>query len=232
MLETNINNIITYYIIALFSGPITCPGSFDEYSEALTTDHFCYVINEVTTDSNCSSSERCSTCLSQESEMESSDGEQPVIRRRYHGNRLPGIPSCIEEQKEETLSSSCSDNEMKILNQSEHCKSMLKIQNGKKRFDSTDKFRNNTRSPVREFENERVFEYALIDSEEVRGADALPSSIPDRLHVRSPQYQCKNFDRFEEKCDDATDIILEKSAKASKEMDLCNVSYQEHFYTI
>ena len=222
-------NIITYYIIALITGPITCPDSFDE---APTTDHFCYVIKEVTTDSNCSSSERCSTSLSQESDMESSDEEQPVIRRRYHGYRPPGIPSCIEEPKGETLSSSCSDNKMKIIIQSEHCKTMLKVPNGKKRFDSTDKFRNNTRSPVREFENERVFEYALIDSEEVRGADALPSGIPDRIQGRNLQDQFKNLNRLEEKCDVAKDNILEKSAQASKEMYLCNVSYQEHSYTI
>ena len=230
MLETNINNIITYYIIELFSGPITCPDSFDEYSEAQTTDHFCYVIEEVTTDSNCgSSSERCSTSLSPKSDMESSDEEQPVIRRRYHGYRPPGIPSCIVEQKEETLSSSCSDNKMKILNQSEHSKTMLKVPKGKKRFDSTDKFRNNTRSPVREFENERVFEYALIDSEEVRGADALPSGISDRLQGSNLQDQFKNLNRLEEKCEDN---ILEKSAQTSKEMYLCNISYQEHSYTI
>ena len=118
---------------------------------------------------------------------------------------------------------------MKILNQSEHCKTMLNVPNGKKRLDSTDKVRNNTRSPVREFENESVFEYALIDSEEVRGADALLSGISDRLQGRNLQDQFKNLNRFEEKCEDN---ILEKSAQASKEMYLCNISYQEHCYTI
>ena len=71
--------------------------------------------------------------------MESSDEEQPVIRRRYHGYRPPGIPSCIKEQKEQTLSSSGSNTKMEILKQSEHCKFMLKESSDGSKCDSTHK---------------------------------------------------------------------------------------------
>ena len=84
---------------------------------------------------------------------------------------------------------------------------MLKLPDVKKRCGLTDKFESYTIS-------EMVFEDTLIDSKEERGADALPSSIPDRLQGSNPQDHFKNVNRFEEKCDFATDNILGKSAQA------------------
>ena len=123
------------------------------------TDHFCYVIDEVTTESDFnSSSERSSSSLSEESDMESSDEEQPVIRRRYHGYRPPGIPSCIKEQKEETLSSSGSNFKKEILEQSENCKFMLEESSDQSKCDATYK------------QDHRIsLEKRLVASEEITG---------------------------------------------------------------
>ena len=92
------------------SGPHTHPKLFDEYctySEVLVPNHFCYVIDEVTTDSSsCSSYETSITSRSSESDMESSNEiKRTVTRKRYHGYRPPGVPSCIVEQKEDGISS-------------------------------------------------------------------------------------------------------------------------------
>ena len=79
---------------------------YGTYSEVFDGkyDRFCYVINEVTTDSSISSSSDDLSEISEsvESDTESSGEEQrTVINRGYHGCRPPGIPSCIEEQNEE-----------------------------------------------------------------------------------------------------------------------------------
>ena len=75
---------------------------YGTYSEVFDGkyDRFCYVINEVTTDSSVSSSSL--TLESVESDTGTSDEEERTdINRGYHGFRPPGIPSCIEEQNEE-----------------------------------------------------------------------------------------------------------------------------------
>ena len=87
----------------LFVGTVAFSDYFGEYCKAVMTDHFCYMINEVTPNPRCSSSKQSSTFHSQGAEKESSEEEQPVIRICYRGYTPPDIPSCIEKMREEEL---------------------------------------------------------------------------------------------------------------------------------
>ena len=160
--------------------------------------------------SSSSSSELSSTYGSEESEIDSSDEEKTAIRRHYYGYRPRGIPSCIEEQREDvsTLDS----------------KEELKQEKGA--FTLKEIYDENETDSTQEIDDEVDIDKEVLTSNKTIEQDRFFSlsvtNVPDTIQAEE-QPPPKDSGPLKE-CSFVQGIIVEKSRNYSEEKDECNLT--------
>ena len=160
----------------LFLETVAFSDYFGEYCKAVMTDHFCYMINEVTPNSSCNSFKQSITFQSQGSDKESSDEEMTLIKRCDHGSVTHDIRSCIEKQKKTRFISSGWNTGLEILKAPDH-KSQFKISIDENINVPTSKQEPGIRTSFQEFRDQMELEKALVASEEITGQNGSSTNF-------------------------------------------------------